>query len=119
MLDKACQGQEKSSLLKGYTLLEIMTVLFLVGLLLGSIIPHYGSSKEKTSELVDQTNIRLINGAAQDYRLDIGVFPSNVNDLMLNTIGSEHWRGPYLDKWPLNPYDETKVYNINKLGQVY
>jgi general secretion pathway protein G len=102
----------------GFTLLEILIVLFLIGLLLGSIVPHYGSSKEKTFELVDQANIRLISGAAQDYRLDIGVFPSAVNDLMLNTTGSEHWRGPYLDKWPLNPYDQTRVYHIGELGQV-
>ncbi|MDD2234370.1 MAG: type II secretion system protein GspG [Desulfitobacteriaceae bacterium] len=102
----------------GFTLLEILIVLLLIGLLLGGLVPHYGSSKEKASELVDQANIRLISGAAQDYRLDIGIFPSTVNDLMLNTTGSEHWRGPYLDKWPLNPYVETRVYQIGEMGQV-
>jgi general secretion pathway protein G len=103
---------------KGFTLLEILIVLFLVGLLLGIVVPHYGSSKEKTSELVDQTNIKLIYGAAQHYRLDIGVFPAAVDDLMFNTTGSEHWQGPYLDQRPLNPYDQTKVYHIDNLGQV-
>lgn len=102
----------------GFTLLEILIVLCFIGLLLGSIVPHYGSSKEKTSELVNQTNIRLIYGAAQHYRLDIGIFPEGVDDLMLNTTGSEHWQGPYLDQWPLNSYDPTKVYYIDDLGRV-
>ncbi len=102
----------------GFTLLEILIVLFLIGLLLGSIVPHYESSKEKTSEIVNQTNVKLINGAAQQYRLDIGVFPAGVNDLMYNTTGSEQWQGPYLEQWPLNPYDSTKVYHIDSLGRV-
>lgn len=102
----------------GFTLLEILIVLFLIGLLLGSIVPHYESSKEKTSEIVNQTNVRLIQGAAQQYRLDIGVFPAGVDDLMFNTTGSEQWQGPYLEQWPLNPYDQTKVYHIDSLGRV-
>jgi prepilin-type N-terminal cleavage/methylation domain len=113
MPKKACYYEEN-----GFTLLEILIVLLLIGLLLGSIVSHYGSSKEKTSEMINQTNIRLIYGAAQHYRLDIGVFPETVDDLMLNRTGSEHWQGPYLDQWPLNPYDQTKVYHIDDLGRV-
>ncbi|MHB8124039.1 MAG: type II secretion system protein GspG [Desulfitobacteriaceae bacterium] len=103
---------------KGFTLWELLIVLFLVGLLLGGVVPHYKGSREKTSEKVNQTNIKLIQGAAQLYRLDIGVFPTTVDDLMLNPTGVSHWQGPYLEQWPMNPYNQTKPYEINGLGQV-
>lgn len=103
---------------KGFTLWELIIVLFLVGLLLGGVVPHYEGSREKTSEKINLTNIKLIQGAAQLYRMDIGVFPTTVDDLMLNPTGTSLWRGPYLDQWPKNPYSQTKTYEIDGLGQV-
>ena len=103
---------------KGFTLWEIVIVIFLTGLLLGSVVPHYESSRKITSEKVDLTNIKLIEGAARLYRLDMGIFPETVEDLMLNTTGSDAWQGPYLEQWPRNPDDETRVYYIDSLGQV-
>ncbi|HWQ89276.1 MAG TPA: type II secretion system protein GspG [Desulfitobacteriaceae bacterium] len=104
---------------KGFTLWEIVIVIFLTGLILGSVVPHYESSREKTSEKVDETNIELIEGAARLYHLDTGVFPAKVDDLMLNTTGSDVWQGPYLKQWPRNPDDKTRVYKIDSLGQVH
>jgi general secretion pathway protein G len=104
---------------KGFTLWEIVVVIFLTGLILGSIVPRYESSRAKTSEKVDLTNIRLIEEAARLYRLDLGVFPTTVDDLMLNNTDSADWQGPYLEHWPRNPDDETRVYKIDSLGRVY
>lgn len=103
---------------KGFTLWELLIVLFLMGLLLGGVIPHYESTKEKTSKQLNLANINLIQGAAQLYRLDIGVFPTTVDDLMLDHSGTGYWRGPYLDQWPKNPDDPTKPYVIDDLGMV-
>lgn len=103
---------------KGFTIWELLIVLFLVGLLLGGVVPQYEGSREKTSEKIDLTNIKLIQGAAQLYRLDIGVFPTTVDDLMLNPTGASLWRGPYLEQWPKNPFSQTKAYVIDGLGQV-
>ncbi len=103
---------------KGFTLWEIMIVLFLVGLLIGGIMPHYGGSRENASAKVNLTNIQLIEGAAQLYRLDIGVYPARVDDLMLNLTGATHWKGPYLDQWPKKPDSPTETYEIDALGQV-
>ncbi|MFZ3102815.1 MAG: type II secretion system protein GspG [Desulfitobacteriaceae bacterium] len=103
---------------KGFTLLELLLVLFLVGLLIGGVVPHYEGSREKTFEKLNLTNIKLIQGAAQLYRLDMGVFPTTVDDLMLNSTNNCNWRGPYLDQWPKNPYDQTKAYIIDGLGRV-
>ncbi len=103
---------------RGFTLWELLIVLVLVGLLLGGVVPHYGGSQEKTIEKMNLTNIKQIEGAAQLYRLDVGVFPTTVDDLMLNLTGASHWKGPYLDRWPKNPYSQTKTYEIDSLGQV-
>lgn len=103
---------------KGFTLWELLIVLFLVGLLLGGVVPHYEGSREKTSEKINLTNIKLIEGAAQLYRLDTGVLPTTVDDLLLNPTGNRHWRGPYLDQWPKNPYSQNKTYEIDSLGKV-
>ena len=95
-----------------------MIVLFLVGLLIGGIVPHYEGSRETISVKVNLTNILLIEGAAQLYRLDIGVYPARVDDLMLNLTGDTHWKGPYLDHWPKKLDSQTETYEIDALGHV-
>lgn len=110
---------EKSrNLQSGFTLWELLFVLFLMGILLTSITPHFGSAANQVRIRVNLANLQKIEGAAQLYRIDIGTYPSSVWDLVHSPEGVSGWHGPYLDEMPINPFNAAQGYQIDALGQV-
>jgi len=102
----------------GFTLLELLLVLFLMGVILTLVTPHFSSATNRVRIRVDLANRERIEGAAQLYRIDTGTYPSNVSDLVYPSTNANGWRGPYLDEIPINPFNDTQVYQIDALGQV-
>jgi len=102
----------------GFTLWELLLVLFLMGVILSIATPHFGSATNQVWNRIDLANKEKIEGAAQLYRIDVGKSPLSVSDLLYTPTGSSGWRGPYLDEIPINPYDATLIYQIDALGQV-
>ena len=102
----------------GYTLLELVLVLFLMSILLGAVVPHFDSGAGYIKSQVNSANIEKIEGAARIYRLDVGAFPQNVSDLVNLPEGVSGWRGPYLKELPQNPYNPELRYHIDAIGRV-
>jgi general secretion pathway protein G len=107
---------------KGFTLIELMVVLVILGLLAGLVGPRlFGkvdSSKVKTAE----TQVKMIRGALQTYRLDIGNYPNTaegLNALMKAPPDvAAYWEGPYLeDELPPDPWRTPYLYQypVNNL----
>lgn len=103
----------------GFTLLELLVVLTVLSLLAGLVGPRlFGkvdSSKVKTAE----TQIKMIKGALETYRLDVGVFPSQDQGLGVlyrkpsETRSTSRWQGPYLDEAaPLDPWGAPYRYAV-------
>jgi general secretion pathway protein G len=102
----------------GFTLLELLLVLFLMGIILTSFNPHFGSAANQVRSRVNLANVQKIEGAAQLYRIDVGTYPLSVSDLVHAPKGVSGWRGPYLDETPINPFNCAQGYQIDALGQV-
>ena len=102
----------------GFTLWELLLILFLMGIILALATPHFGSATNQVWIRVDLANKERLEGAAQLYRIDVGTYPLSVEDLVLSPTGVSGWRGPYVNEIPINPFDATQVYQINALGQV-
>ncbi|HZK83865.1 MAG TPA: type II secretion system protein GspG [Desulfosporosinus sp.] len=102
----------------GFTLWEILVVIFLMGIILTLATPHFGTASNQVLIRVDLANIERIEGAAQLYRIDVGTYPLSVSDLIHSPIGASGWRGPYLDEIPINPINATEDYQLDALGQV-
>lgn len=102
----------------GFTLWELLLVLFLMGVLLTSVIPHFGTASNLVRSRIDLANLQRIEGAAQLYKIDVGTYPSRVQDLIQAPRGVKGWQGPYLSEVPVNPFDSTFGYQIDALGQV-
>ncbi|SEQ51676.1 general secretion pathway protein G [Amphritea atlantica] len=86
---------------RGFTLLEILVVLVILGLLAGLVGPrvlkHLDSSKTKTAML----QIQELGAALDLYRLEVGSYPSteqNLDALINPPEGVSSWNGPYLKK---------------------
>jgi type II secretion system protein G len=66
---------------KGFTLVELMVVLLILGILVAIAIPIYNSTQANAQKKACQTNLRTLDGAAAQYMAEQGNWPGDVNDL--------------------------------------
>jgi len=99
---------------KGFTLLELLVVIVIIGLLVGYVAPRYfqqvGKSKSKTAAL----QINAFGKALEQYRLDVGQFPNTeqgLSALVTRPNAEGKWQGPYLEKSvPPDPWSRPYAY---------
>lgn len=98
----------------GFTLLELLVVLVIIGLLAGYVGPRYFSQIGKSETKAARAQIDALEKALDQYRLDTGHYPSTEQGLAaLNTrpANEARWDGPYLRKnIPLDPWGKPYVY---------
>src|SRR5919198_5753664 len=97
----------RSKCIAGFTLVELLVVLVILGLVAGLVGPqvmkHVGTSKTKTAFL----QIEELSSALEMYKLELDVYPSSEQGLAVlvqRPAGVEKWNGPYLRK-PVLPKD--------------
>lgn len=100
----------------GFTLLEVLLTLAVFGMILAQVTPKYGSSILFSRDQAQQANSIRIKGAVEIYRLDTGVFPNRLEDLVSSPPEVHGWRGPYLEKIPLQP--DGQPYFLDAQGRV-
>ena len=98
----------------GFTLLELLVVMVIIGLLAGYVAPRYFSQVGKSEIKVAQAQIVSFEKALDTYRLDIGRYPTTeqgLNALMQRPQNEAKWNGPYLQKAiPLDPWGKPYQY---------
>jgi general secretion pathway protein G len=85
----------------GFTLLELLVVLVIIGLLVGYVAPRYFAQVGKSEVKVARAQIKALEDALDQYRLDVGHYPATQQGLAaLNEqpAGETRWQGPYLRK---------------------
>jgi len=99
---------------RGFTLLELLVVLVIIGLLASYVGPKYFSQVGKSEVKVAQAQIQAFEKALVQYRLDTGRFPTTaqgLNALVTRPANEPKWDGPYLGKAvPLDPWGKTYLY---------
>jgi general secretion pathway protein G len=100
----------------GFTLLELLVVMVIIGLLVGYVAPRYFSQLGKSEIKAARAQIAGIEKALDIYRLDIGYYPSQEAGLSALDVSPENepkWLGPYLEKAvPVDPWGQAYVYRI-------
>lgn len=99
---------------KGFTLLELLVVLVILGLLVGYVAPRYFGQIGKSEAKAARAQIDALEKALDTYRLDVGHYPSTEQGLgaLQAAPGSEaKWQGPYLKKAvPADPWGRQYLY---------
>ena len=116
---------------RGFSLLELLVVLLLLGAFAGIFAPKIFGQAEKAKQKAAKLEIDQIGQALDLYKLEIGRYPTSqegLQSLMVAPSGVANWNGPYLkrnvvpkDPWSneykyVSPGDQNRPYDIISLG---
>jgi general secretion pathway protein G len=127
------QGRRTPRSETGFTLLELLVVLVILGLLVGIVAPRFFGQVGKSEVKAAAAQIRALEDALDQYRIDVGRYPTTEQGLAALSVqptGEARWQGPYLkkeapnDPWG-NPYQylspgergEVDLFSLGKDGQ--
>jgi general secretion pathway protein G len=103
-----------SAMQAGFTLLELLVVMVIIGLLAGYVGPKYFSQIGKSEVKAARAQIDALGKALDQFRLDVGRYPSTeegLAGLVTRPANLEKWDGSYLTKnVPLDPWGNAYIY---------
>ena len=103
----------------GFTLLEMLVVLVIIGLIASLVGPRLFSRVDSSKVQVADTQVRMLRGAVETFRLEVGRLPTVEEGLEVlrkppaDERAKARWRGPYLDEeLPADPWGNPYVYSM-------
>jgi general secretion pathway protein G len=106
-----CQPRQPTA--RGFTLLELLVVMVIIGLLAGYVGPRYFNQIGKSEIKTARAQIDALEKALDQYRLDVGHYPTTEQGLqaLQTSPGDARWAGPYLKKAvPPDPWGKPYQY---------
>ena len=107
----------------GFTLLEMLVVLVIIGLLVSMVGPRLFTKVDSAKVQTAAAQIKLLRGAIETMRMDINVYPTEELGLRLLTEQpsdpalKQRWKGPYLEgAVPLDPWGNPYQYRPPESG---
>jgi general secretion pathway protein G len=100
----------------GFTLIELMVVILIIGLLATIVVQNLRSATDKAKRVKAQADISQIKSALDRYYLDAGSYPTSDQGLpaliTAPTTGNDpkDWGGPYIERIPLDPWGHPYLY---------
>lgn len=100
---------------RGFTLLELLVVIVIIGLLASYVGPKYFAQIGKSEVTVAKAQIEGLGKALDTYRIDMGSYPKTEEGLAALFVrpdsNAAKWNGPYLSKEvPLDPWGHAYLY---------
>ena len=95
----------------GFTLIEILLVVVIIGILVGLAIPRLGGRVRMAQVAAAKADVENVGMALRLYEVDNGTYPSSLQGLLSAQSGAQNWRGPYLEKgMPRDPWGHDYIY---------
>ena len=99
---------------EGFTLIELMVVLVILGLLAALVAPRVLNRLGQSKQKIAKTQIEMLSSALDQFKLDTGRYPTTEEGLeaLVKDPGIPGWNGPYLkkNKIPKDPWGRDFVY---------
>lgn len=115
MVIRLAHRRPSAALRRGFTLLELLVVIVIIGMLAAYVGPKYFAQLGKSEVTIARAQIEGLEKALDTYRLDLGRYPTSEQGLAALLVkpaeNAEKWNGPYLSKQlPLDPWGHAYIY---------
>lgn len=80
----------------GFTLIEVLLVVAILGILAGIVAVNFGGKQKGAMIKAARASIANVCTAVDMYEVDMGQYPSSLQDLISNPQRGDNWNGPYL-----------------------
>ncbi|WP_235703015.1 type II secretion system major pseudopilin GspG [Acidiphilium iwatense] len=108
---------------QGFTLLELLVVIVILGLLIGIVAPAIFHQLGRARVSVAKQSIARFESVLDLYRLDIGSYPTTAQGLkalVAEPVGVSQWNGPYLKgKVPTDPWGHPYIYRSPSIRPLF
>lgn len=84
---------------RGFTLIEILIVVAIIGLIASLIAPNLIGRYERSKEEIAKAQVEMLSSGVLSFKLDVGRYPNGLEELLKSSDPT--WRGPYLSKQSL------------------
>ena len=100
----------------GFTLVELLLVLVILGILAAIVVPKFGGRTEQARQTAAVTQISTFGTALNAFEVDTGSYPrgaDGLQQLLVAPADVTGWRGPYLmSDIPMDPWGHPYVYEF-------
>ncbi len=108
------QRRSRHTSVRGFTLVELLTVLVILGILAALVLPKFTGRTEEARITAAQTQIATFGTALDAFEVDTGSYPrgsDGLQQLVVQPANITNWRGPYLKSdIPLDPWGHPYLY---------
>jgi general secretion pathway protein G len=104
------QKQIKAGNQQGFTLIEILIVVVIIGLIASLVAPNLIGRFERSQEEIAKTQLEMLSSGILAFKVDVGRYPAALAELIASD--DANWRGPYLSKQtvPQDPWKQDYQY---------
>jgi general secretion pathway protein G len=104
------QNKQRGKYQKGFTLIEILIVVIIIGLIASLVAPNLIGRYERSKEEIGKAQVEMLASGVLSFKLDMDRYPVSLEELVKSTDAK--WRGPYVSKQtiPKDPWGQEYQY---------